>query len=229
MTPERKEILEKYASLRVADVSDGMDWCMLHDVGCMSSEIKPLFRTRICGIAKTVRYVPTNRKIPTMSPSEYDKFVEDWYKNICPYPFREAIEEGDVIVIDASGLDVGLIGSQNVLEFITKGARGIIIDGGCRDTDEVILQKCPVWCRYISKTMVQGRLEFESMNKPINCGGVKVTPGDVIVADGDGVIVVPRDRALEVAKYAAREHEKDKKVRRQLYKKAGIPLDDTVK
>ena len=228
MKTERKQILENYDSLRVSDVSDGMDWCMLHDVGLMTPNIRPLFRTRILGIARTVRYLPTNRTVPTMSPAEYDEFVADWYKNLCPYPFGDRIEEGDVIVIDASGLDVGLLGSNNVLRFIVNGARGLIVDGGTRDTDEVILQKCPVWTRHISKNMVQGRMEFSTMDEPINCGGVRVNPGDVIVADGDGVVVVPRKQALEVAKYAKQEFVKDKEARRKLYLEAGIPLDDTV-
>lgn len=229
MGAKREEILKRYESLRVADVSDGMDWCMFHDVGLMSSVIRPIFRTRICGIARTARYIPTARKIPTTSADEYDGFVAMWYRDICPYPFGEKIERGDVVVIDASGLDVGLLGSNNVLAFINRGARGLIIDGGCRDTDEIIIQKCPVWCRHISRTMVQGRIEFAAMDGPISCGGVKVNPGDVVVADGDGVIIVPRDRALDVAKYAARELERDKKTRRKLYKKAALPLDETVR
>ena len=229
MGVEREQIVKRYESLRVSDVSDGMDWCMFHDVGLMSSAIKPIFRTRICGIARTVRYIPTARKIPTMSPDEYDHFVAMWYKDICPYPFGEKIEPGDVVVIDASGLDVGLMGSNNVLAVINRGARGLIIDGGCRDTDEIIIQKCPVWCRHISRTMVQGRIEFAAMDEAINCGGVKVNSGDVVVADGDGVVVVPRDRALDVAKYAARELKRDKEERRKLYKKTALPLDETVR
>ena len=226
---ERAALLEAFAPLRVADVSDGMDWMMLHDIGLVDRAIRPLYRpVRTCGIALTVRYVPTNKKIPTMSPEEYDQFVRDWYRNVCTYPFESLIQPGDFIVIDASNLDVGLLGSNNVLSFINKGARGIATNGGCRDTDEVIRQKCPVFCRYISRTMVQGRLEFAEMNVPVDLGGVLVRPGDVVVGDGDGLIVVPREKALDVAKYARRELENDKKARRRLYEQAGLPLDETV-
>lgn len=69
---------------------------------------------------------------------------------------------------------------------------------------------------------------FESINKPINCGGVLVHPGDVVVADGDGVIVVPWGKAEEIAKIARRIQESDKKSRRKLYEDLGMPLDFTV-
>ena len=67
------------------------------------------------------------------------------------------------------------------------------------------------------------------MNKPIVCGGVTVMPGDVIVADGEGVVVVPRIRAEEIARYARKILEGDKSARRNLYQQLGLPADDSVK
>ncbi|SFQ47091.1 Demethylmenaquinone methyltransferase [Caldicoprobacter faecalis] len=98
-----------------------------------------------------------------------------------------------------------------------------------RDTDELILQKIPVWSRFISQAMVQGRLRYDAKDIPVSVGGVVVHPGDVVVADGDGVIVVPRKMAYEVAKYARRELNNDKIQRRKLYEAMGWELDDTVK
>ena len=225
---ERQAILEAFAPLRVADVSDGMDWMMMPDIGLMSNAIRPLYRTRVCGIAKTFRYVPTNRRTPTMSPEAYTEYSNNWYGKVCTYPIGGQIEPGDVVVVDASDTDVGLLGSNNVLEYIAKGASAIVTNGGCRDTDEVILQDCPVFCRHISRTMVQGRLEYHSMMEPVNCGGVLVRPGDVIVGDGDGIIVVPREKALDVAKWASKELASDKVGRRRLYEARGMKLDETV-
>src|SRR5688572_9522174 len=74
-----------------------------------------------------------------------------------------------------------------------------------------------------------GRNEVESVNRPIVLGGVLVMPGDVIVADGDGVIVVPRAFALEVARYAHKVIEGDKNSRRDLYEKLGLPPDSSTK
>ncbi|MCK4966083.1 RraA family protein, partial [bacterium] len=73
------------------------------------------------------------------------------------------------------------------------------------------------------------RLRLESYNRPISCGGVLVFPGDVIVAAGEGVIVVPRERALEVGQYADGIRTGDGKGRLERYKKLNLPVDDTVK
>src|SRR4051812_34710425 len=90
---ERRELLKAFENLRVTDVSDGMDWMMRFDVGLVDAAIRPLWRTRVCGIAKTVRYVPTNLRIPTMSPEEYDAYSANWYARICTYPFGDQIEK----------------------------------------------------------------------------------------------------------------------------------------
>jgi 4-hydroxy-4-methyl-2-oxoglutarate aldolase len=67
---ERDELLELYKDLRVADVRDGMDWNMMHHYGSMSPAIRPLWRTRAVGIARTARYLPYGESIPTMTPEE---------------------------------------------------------------------------------------------------------------------------------------------------------------
>ncbi|MFO7154084.1 MAG: RraA family protein [Caldicoprobacter oshimai] len=226
---EREELLKLYEGLRVADVRDGMDWNMMHGYGSMSHEIRPLFRTRVVGIARTVRYLPYEGSVPKMSPEEYTEWVSWYYNNVCTYPWIEDIQPGDFIVIDQSGVNAGLMGSHNSLEGFRRGARGYVIEGGVRDTDELILQKIPVWSRFISQAMVQGRLRYDAKDIPVSVGGVVVHPGDVVVADGDGVIVVPRKMAYEVAKYARRELNNDKIQRRKLYEAMGWELDDTVK
>jgi regulator of RNase E activity RraA len=76
--------------------------------------------------------------------------------------------------------------------------------------------------------MVQARLMFDSKNVPVCVGGVTVKPGDVVVADGDGVVVVPQAIAVEVAAYASQELRKDKAGRRRLYEALGRELDSTV-
>lgn len=225
---ERQELLELYAGLRVADVRDGMDWMMMHHYGSMTPDIRPLFRTRAYGIARTVRYLPYEGPIPAMSPEEYSEWSGWYYGNVCTYPWIEEIEEGDFIVIDQSGVDAGLMGSNNSLTGWRNGARGYVTNGGVRDTDELILQRIPFWSKFISQKMVQGRLRFDAKDIPVNVGGVVIYPGDVVVADGDGVIVVPRQIAREVAHHARRELTQDKASRRQLYEELGMELDDTV-
>ncbi len=75
---------------------------------------------------------------------------------------------------------------------------------------------------------MQVRVQFDAKNVPVSVGGVQVRPGDMVVADGDGVIVVPSEVAVEVAKWAHEEHDTDKQSRRKHYEKVGKALDDTV-
>jgi 4-hydroxy-4-methyl-2-oxoglutarate aldolase len=233
-----EEILKLYNGLRVADVSDGMDAVGLPDIGLMDQKITSLwkdlenFSHRICGIALTVRYTPTNRVAPTNLPeADYDKWAGDWYTRISSEPFVESIKPGSIIVLDQQGrVDAGTVGSYNGLFWISKGARGIVSSGGVRDIDEVIKERIPVYIDFEKRGrgIRPGRNEVESFNKPVVVGGVLIRPGDVIVADGDGVIVVPREKAVAVAKYALKILQGDKNGRRDLYKKMNIPADKSV-
>ena len=225
---ERHQLIELYKHLRVADVRDGMDWLMMHHYGSMSPDIHPLFRARACGIARTARYLPFQGPVPKMMPEAYTQWVEWYYQEVCTYPWIQDIEDGDFVVIDQSGLDAGLIGSCNSLDGVHRGARGYVINGGARDTDEIVLQEIPLWCKFASQTMGQGRAQFDAKDVPVAVGGVVIYPGDVIVADGDGVIVVPRKIAVDVSKHAQRILASDKVSRKELYKLLGMELDTTV-
>ena len=237
----RQEILDLYKNLRLTDVLDGMDLIGLQDIGLMDKSIRPLWRDvehfthRFVGFAITVRHVPTDVRVGQNSFPDLDgfkKFKDEQYKR-APDAWRNIARPGDVAVIDANGIDeTGFIGSNNSLGYAEKGVVGVVTNGGARDTDEIIkVKKIAVYCQngYSSRGIRPGRLLAESHNFPINCGGVLVFPGDVIVADGDGVLVVPREHALEVGRLAKEINEGDQNVRLERYKRLGIPLDETVK
>ena len=134
----------------------------------------------------------------------------------------------EVHVIDTRQSRCGLLGSNNVLDAKIKGSVGFIIDGACRDSDECILQESPVFCTIRSMRHMAGRLELASVNEPINCGDVLVRAGDGIIADLDGIVVIPQAEAEEVAKRAWRVQDKDRRMRRAFYEKLGVPYDATV-
>lgn len=187
------------------------------------------FSHRFCGLAHTVRFVPTDKPVPAQTPDEFYEWMGEWYRTLAQGPITKQIKDGDVIVIDGFECGtVGFIGSNNSLSWMNAGAVGVVTNGGCRDTDELIRERVPVYSRYISKTIRPGRLELESTMTTINCGGAVVRPGDIIMADGDGVVVVPSARAAEVAEQAWRHASKDKHARRELYRDAGLELDFTV-
>jgi 4-hydroxy-4-methyl-2-oxoglutarate aldolase len=233
-----EDLIALYSGLRVADVSDGMDMVGLRDVGLMDPDIEPLWKDmdrlshRFCGIAVTARYVPTNRKVSgDLSPEEFRAWEGNWYGEISPEPFVEHIKKGSVIVIDNQGDgDTGSTGSANILVWKDKGAVGLVSAGGVRDTDEIIRQRNPVYMDLSKRGrgIRPGRNEIESVQKPVVVGSVLVNPGDVIVADGDGVIVVPREQAVFVAEMAHIIMEKDKAARAALFDQLGIEKDFTV-
>ncbi len=198
-------ILRLFQDLRVSDVSDGMDVIGLADVGIVTPDIKPLWRDtenfthRIVGIAVTARYVPTNKREPKMDPAT----ISRWYNTITSERFMDVLFPGAVLVIDAmEDGESRSIGSSNIMSWKRRGMVGVITTGGLADSDEIINEKVPAYFRRPARGIRPGRNELESVNRPINCGGVLVRPGDVVMADGDGVVVVPRERAEEVAKAA---------------------------
>jgi len=226
---DNKVLLELFKSFRVADVRDAMDWIGYHNFGSIAPEVRPLFRTKAVGIARTARYLPYEGPYPDAKGDEYTKWQGWYYNTVCTYPWMNDIEEGDFIAIDVSGVNVGLLGSENTLRALLKGARGFVINGsGIRDTDEVIKEKVPVWSHFIAQSMVQCKIQFDAKDIPIAIGGVTIRPGDIIVADGDGVIVVPRKAAKEVAKYADQILKSDKDTRKALYEKLHWEPDETV-
>jgi regulator of RNase E activity RraA len=229
-------VLELYDGLRVADVSDGMDAVGLQNVGLMDPEIRPLWRDtkeyshRFVGVAVTARYVPTQAAPAGDRPyADFDRWVGQWYSKKSPEPFQELLRPGSALVIDdAARADVGSIGSNNIMSWKLAGCVGVVTNAGARDTDEVIAEGIPLYFRNPARGIRPGRNEIESVNRPIVCGGVLVMPGDVIVADGDGVVVVPRAQAERVAMAARTILEDDKKGRRALYEKLGLPPDRSV-
>jgi regulator of RNase E activity RraA len=233
---EDAKILELFRNLRVADVSDGMDMAGLPGTGLVNPEIHPDwidlkdFKHVFRGIAITVRYVPTQKPALPDKLENFSAWESNFYNTISTEAFTTLIRPGSAIVIDdVEDMDIGSIGSNNILNWYRLGAAGVVTDAGARDTDEVGLEGVPLYIRHKGRGIRPGRNEIESVNRPVTIGGVLVCPGDVVVADGDGVVVVPRVVAEQVAKYANEILVKDKAGRRGLYENLGRPLDKTVK
>ncbi len=236
----REEILGLYKDLRLTDVLDAMDLIGLQDIGLMNKDIRPLWRDektfshRMVGFAITVRHVPTDVRVGQNSFPDLDgfkKFKAEQYRR-APDLWLQVAKPGDVVVIDAGGIpECGFIGSNNSLGWAEKGVVGVVTNGGARDTDEIVKVKTiRVYCKdgYSSRGVRPGRLIAESYNFPISCGGVLVYPGDLVIGDGDGVLVVPREHALQVGRIAREIHIGDEKSRGERYKRLGMPLDETV-
>jgi 4-hydroxy-4-methyl-2-oxoglutarate aldolase len=233
---ENAQILELFKGLRVADVSDGMDMVGLPGTGLVDPAIHPAwldlenFSHQIRGVAVTVRYVPTQKADRPQPGENFQTWEGHFYNTYSSEAFTQLIGPGTVIVLDdVEEKDIGSIGSNNILSWISRGAVGVITDASARDTDEIAIEKVPLYLRKKGRGIRPGRNELESVNRPVVIGGVLVCPGDIVVADGDGVIVVPRYVAEKVAGFAHQILQKDKEGRKRLYERLNMPLDDTVK
>jgi len=234
-TEDDARILKLFEGLRVADVSGGMDVVGLPGIGLVDPAIHPDWvdeknlTHQFRGIAVTVRYVPTQRPDRPNPGEKFHEWEGNFYNTYSHEAFTKLIKPGTAVILDdVEDKDIGSIGSYNILYWKSLGAVGIVTDASSRDTDEITIEKVPLYLRKKGRGIRPGRNELESVNRPVVIGGVLVCPGDVVVGDKDGVIVVPRWVAEQVAKYAREILNNDKSARQQLYKNLNMDSDRTV-
>src|SRR5438270_2038012 len=154
---------------------------------------------RRVGRAFTLRFVPAREDLAT---------PESWSS---PRSTRAAIEsmpEGCIAVVDAMGVgDAGIFGDILCARMKKRGAAALVTDGVLRDVAGVLGTDLPVWCSGVAAPPSVAGHTFVGWQEPIGCGGIAVFPGDLIVADGDGAVVIPQALVGEVAK-AAPEQER---------------------
>jgi 4-hydroxy-4-methyl-2-oxoglutarate aldolase len=217
--------------LRVTDVTDGLDAVGRARHTLMDAAIRPLwFGMRFFGPAVTMRVLPSQTPMPILKREDALRQHAIWGEM---GGWRASVDShlqpGCVIVTSTGGApETGYWGSNNSMDMQARGAAGIITEGNCRDTDEVIIQKSPVACRGIGRPIIPSRVELQEVQTPISCGGVMVRPGDIVGCDWDGCIVVPLEVAEDVLVIAARISVDDRKGRRRLYEKLGKQPDETV-
>ena len=225
------ELRKLYKYLRVVDVVDAMDGVGYFDVGLMTPDVRPLWGgMKFWGVAFTIRCVPSNRPMWKLNTTEEIVNAHGvWFKQVGNVSTSGMVKPGHVIVTGTSGArEVGFWGSANSLGAVADGAVGIVTDGYCRDTGEVTLQKTPICCRARGRTIIPGRIQVVEVQTTIGCGGVQVRPGDIVGADDDGVVVVPKEIAQEVAVHARAILLADMRARRKYYERLKMPMDETV-
>lgn len=135
-------------------------------------------------------------------------------------PIIAAVKAGEVLVIDLGGAPVSTMGGLAASATKKRGAAAVIIDGGCRDLDEMQATGLWVASRHVTPVTGKTRLRLDGINQPVQAGGVPVRPGDLIVGDPTGIVVVPRDdleRVLaEAEKMLAVDHAMEREIEKGL-------------
>lgn len=145
---------------------------------------------RIAGPAFTMRFIPSREDLATPAA---------WSSPTSSRAAVEAVIPGSIAVVDAGGCqDAGIFGDILVARMQARGVTGLVSDGVIRDREGVLGTGFPVWSSGTAAPPAIAGLHFTGWQDPIGCGGVAVFPGDLIVADGDGAVVVPADLVEEI-------------------------------
>ncbi len=177
-------LLDAYRHVEAASVSDAEEQ-LLHEKHFMSHKIQPIFPTKFAGTALTVLLRKEENNDPNATAGMLAAIDSGGQGSV----YVMKVEDGE----DVAGMG-GLMGTA----MFSRGFAGAVIDGGVRDLPQLKKIGFPVYSTGPVPSTLVSHYRFAAMNQPIEVGGTKVNAGDIIVADQDGVVVVPRARAAEV-------------------------------
>jgi 4-hydroxy-4-methyl-2-oxoglutarate aldolase len=204
-----QSLVDRLDRLYPAVVSDVLDR-MGYRQQAMAPEIRPLFpEARLCGAAMPVLAVPAY-SVPEADPYKLELEAVD------------RLGPGDVMVV--SHIEGSFWGELLSTAARARGARGIVVDGYTRDSLSIIQMGFPTFVRGIHIADSLGRLEVAAYGVPVVCGGVRVSPGDLLLADFDGVVVVPGEAAEEAIAKAEEKVSGENLVRQHLQQ--GMPVSE---
>lgn len=220
-----KEVIAAFAELdgltpTVSDVLDSMGI----NGAISASRLRPVISgKKIVGPAVTIRYIPES------NTPDYGYYHMERAK-LADRDVYALAEEGDIPVFDAASLgDISVMGGLSTLVAKKWGMAGNIVDGGVRDIDNIHKLDYPVWST--GQTPITGKFRVEAMeiNGPIAIAGVRVNPGDLIIADDSGVVVIPFDRVEEVLEKTIAATKKEDEIIKLLNSENGASIEELSK
>lgn len=195
---EDQELIALFARLDTPCVSDAMDKLGLHG---QALGIMPLadYTKAVIGPAFTVKYVPAS-----VPPGTVGDFIDH-------------VAEGDVVVIDNDGRTDCTVWGDIMTQYAgLRGIAGTVIDGVCRDVNKALGDNYPLFTAGRFMRTGKDRVQVESVNTTVGIGTVRVASRDIVVADANGVVIVPRGRVREVAQLARQIEEVESRIREQI-------------
>jgi len=170
---------------------------------------------RVVGPAFTLRFVPAREDLATPG---------SWASPISTRAAIEAMPEGCVAVADAMGVaDAGIFGDILCARMVRRAVVGLVTDGVMRDAAGVLGTGLPVWCNGVAAPPSVAGLTFVGWQEPIACGGVAVMPGDIIVADDDGAVLIPQALLPEVLAEAPEQEAQEAWIMAEIDRGAALP------
>ncbi len=170
---------------------------------------------RLAGRAFTLRFVPAREDLAT---------PESWSSPISTRAAIEAMPAGCIAVVDAMGVsDAGIFGDILCARMQKRGVTALVSDGVVRDQAGVLGTGLPVWCSGVAAPPSVTSLTFVDWQQPIACGGVAVFPGDVIVADDDGAVLIPAALLEEILLLAPEQERLESWIMSEVDKGAALP------
>lgn len=188
-------VLRLFATLATPTIANALDDVAF--AGVMGGLRQMVPGTRCVGRATTIAQVSAER----------GSFPSDDFK---VGHMIDATPAAGVLVVDNGGRPVSTWGGLATLAAKVKGLAGLVVDGGVRDQEEMLEHRLPVFARHMTPLTGRTRIRIIACNEPITCAGVRVRAGDIIVADGSGVVCVPAESAEEVAALAERYTQDDR-------------------
>jgi len=199
MSDNEERMIAQFREMATGWISDAFDRIGLSG---WSEGVVPMSQKhrRFAGRAVTVQYLPKRGTGPKQ-PNHYEIMLS-------------IAQPGEVVIIAALGTPCWLMGENQAHVAMYRGLAGVCVDGCVRDADEVAALDMPVFSRGVGVRPYSTHLELTGVNVPVAFAGVQVRPGDIVVGDCDGLIVVPSDRAEEVLKHTLQiaEIEKEKEI-----------------
>ena len=170
---------------------------------------------RVAGTAFTLRFVPAREDLATPA---------SWSSPISTRTAIEAMEEGVICVADSNGVtDAGIFGDILCARMAYRKVGALITDGVMRDMEGVLATGLPVWCAGAAAPACVAGLTFINWGEPVGCGGVAIFPGDAIVADGDGAVVIPQALLAEVVDAAVEQEAQEAWIINEVNNGAALP------